>query len=101
MMASFQELINGDIPVLVDFYADWCGPCKVVAPVLSEVKSQVKEEVTIIKIDIDKNPQVAHSFHVRQVPTLILFQRGKIKWRQAGVVTAPQLVHILRHAPIA
>ncbi|HEY1024286.1 MAG TPA: thioredoxin [Sphingobacteriaceae bacterium] len=100
-MSKFQDLINSDNPVLVDFFADWCGPCKVVAPILSEVKSQVRDEVTIIKVDIDKNPEVAHAFHVKQVPTLILFKKGKIKWRQAGVVTTPQLVHILKHAPNA
>ena len=92
---SFQELINGPTPVLVDFYATWCGPCKMMQPVLEETAKQVGSKVKILKVDVDKNPLAASSFQVRGVPTLILFQRGKILWRESGVVPAHQLVKIL------
>ncbi|WP_035464224.1 thioredoxin [Algoriphagus vanfongensis] len=92
---SFQELINGPTPVLVDFYATWCGPCKMMQPVLEETAKQVGSKVKILKVDVDKNPLAASSFQVRGVPTLILFKRGKILWRESGVVPAHQLVKIL------
>jgi len=94
-MASFNELINQDAPVLVDFKADWCQPCKMMAPVLKEVKRNFKEQIKIIKIDIDKNPTVAQKFSVRGVPTLILFKKGIIVWRQSGVIMANQLNPII------
>ena len=94
-MASFNELINQDVPVLVDFKADWCQPCKMMAPVLKEVKKNFKEQIKIIKIDIDKNPTVAQKFSVRGVPTLILFKKGIIVWRQSGVIMANQLNSII------
>ena len=93
---SFSEIIKGEKPVLVDFYADWCGPCKLMAPVLKELKSKLKDEVTILKIDVDKNPQTANAYQVQGIPTLILFQRGAIKWRQSGVVSAAALEKVLR-----
>ncbi len=93
---TFTELINGDKPVLVDFYADWCGPCKMMPPILKEVKNQVGDKVMIIKIDVDKNPAVAAKYQVRGVPTLILFKNGKIQWRQSGVVQAGQLTSLLQ-----
>lgn len=92
---SFQELINGPTPVLVDFYATWCGPCKMMQPVLEETAKQVGSKVKILKVDVDKNPLAASSFQVRGVPTLILFQQGKILWRESGVVPTYQLVKIL------
>lgn len=91
----FSELIKGDKPVLVDFYANWCGPCKLMPPTLKELKNKLGESLIIVKVDIDKNPQAASAWKVRSVPTLILFQSGRIKWRQAGVVPASQLVSLI------
>ena len=85
-MASFGELIKGDTPVLVDFYADWCGPCKMMAPYLEEVAQKMKGKVKVIKVDVDKNQQASQKYKVQSIPTLILFKDGQIKWRQAGVV---------------
>lgn len=92
---SFSEIINSDQPVLVDFYATWCGPCQMMQPILQETASKVGSKAKIIKIDVDKNPLVASKFQVRGVPTLILFQRGKPVWRQSGVVPAHQLVQVI------
>ena len=94
-MNSFQELINGDKPLIVDFYAEWCGPCKVQAPILKQTKDELGDKVRIIKIDVDKNPEVAQQFQVQGVPTLILFRNGKIKWRQSGVVPANVLIQLI------
>jgi thioredoxin 1 len=96
-MSNLQKLIESDKPLLVDFFAEWCGPCKMMAPILKETKDQLGEAATIIKIDIDKNREVANHFNVQGVPTLILFQKGKVKWRQSGVVPATQLVQAVRH----
>ena len=85
-MSNFSELVNGDQPVLIDFYADWCGPCKMLAPILKEVKQVVGEDLKIVKIDVDRNQQAASAFQVRGVPTMILFKEGKPVWRQSGVV---------------
>ena len=95
-MASFSELINKKIPVLVDFKADWCGPCKTMIPILKDVKQQLKETISIIKIDVDKNPSIASQYQIRGVPTLMIFKEGKEVWKQSGVVQSNQLIEILK-----
>lgn len=94
-MGNFRDIINSGKPVLVDFYADWCGPCKMMAPVLKETKDALGDKVTIIKIDVDRNPDVARHYNIQGIPTLILFQNGKVKWRQSGVVGAPELKKLM------
>ncbi|MCB9174606.1 MAG: thioredoxin [Flavobacteriales bacterium] len=94
-MSKFTDLIKGETPVLVDFYATWCGPCKMMSPILEDVSSQIKGKAKVLKIDIDKNPQAASYYNVRSVPTLILFKKGKQVWRQSGVVQSKQLVQII------
>jgi len=93
---TFNELIQSDKPVLVDFFAEWCGPCKVMAPILKDVKQEVGDSVSILKVDVDKNPQAAAAFQVQGGPTLILFKEGKVLWRQSGVVQKNGLVGVIK-----
>ncbi len=93
---TFNEIINSDKPVLVDFFAEWCGPCKMMAPILKDVKKEVGDAVTIIKVDVDKSPQAANEYQVQGVPTLILFKNGKLLWRQSGVVPKAGLIGVIK-----
>ena len=85
---SFRDLIQGNKPVLVDFSAEWCGPCKSMPPILKQVKDKMGDNVTIVTLDIDRNPEVARAYQIQSVPTLVVFRRGEVKWRQSGVVPA-------------
>lgn len=89
--ASFSDLIQGSTPVLVDFYADWCGPCKMMAPILQEIAAEYQGRLKVIKVDIDRNPEAAKTYRIQGVPTLILFKNGQIRWQQAGLMPAHQL----------
>lgn len=94
-MSKFNDLINSKTPVLVDFFATWCGPCQMLMPVLKEVKDNLGERITILKMDVDKNQELAAQFQVRGVPTMMLFQNGKQLWRQSGVLTKEEIIRTI------
>lgn len=92
IMSKFTDLIDSEVPVLVDFFATWCGPCKMLTPVLKEVKDSLGNRVTILKIDVDKNKELADQYRVRGVPTMLLFQNGKQLWRQSGMLSKEDII---------
>ena len=96
MKSNFKDIINSETPVLVDFHADWCGPCKMLAPILKSVKEELGDAIKIVKIDVDKNQPLASQFQVRGVPTMILFKNGKQLWRQSGVLQKDDLISIIK-----
>ncbi len=99
MANKFSEIINSDIPTLVDFFAEWCGPCKMMKPIFAELKNKLGDGITILKIDVDKSPNAALAYQIKSMPTLLLFKNGEIKWRQSGVVPVSELMKIIdKHA---
>lgn len=94
-MSNFNQIIQSETPVLVDFFATWCGPCQTLAPILKQVKDSLGDRLSIIKIDVDKNQQIASQYQVRGVPTMILFQNGKQLWRQSGVLSKEDLIRTI------
>ncbi|HLG39853.1 MAG TPA: thioredoxin [Chitinophagaceae bacterium] len=98
MTKNFEGHIKGDLPVVVDFFAEWCGPCKLMGPILHEVKDQVGERATVLKLDIDKSPYYSELYDIRSVPTLIIFKGGKVIWRKSGVASAHEILqHLNAH----
>jgi thioredoxin 1 len=92
---SFEQLVNSSTPVLVDFFATWCGPCQMMGPVLEQLKQDLGDQITIVKIDVDKNSAIAGQFQVRGVPTFMIFQNGEAKWRQSGMLSLSDLKNVL------
>lgn len=95
-MSSFSEIINKDQPVLVDFFATWCGPCQTLSPILKQVKDELGDSISVIKIDVDKNQAIAAQFQVRGVPTMLLFKNGKQVWRQSGLLSKNDLISVIK-----
>ena len=93
---TFKELIADEKPILIDFYADWCGPCKAMSPILKEVSKEMGEKARIVKINVDKNPQLSQQLKVQSIPTLMIYKNGKLEWRHTGIKTAPDLVNRLK-----
>ena len=95
MRSSFQDIIQSSVPVLVDFYADWCAPCRAQAPILKQVKDELGQGVKIVKIDVDKNPALATKYQIRSIPALLIFRDGQLSWRHNGVASKPELTQQL------
>lgn len=99
MKANFDSIINSEVPVLIDFHAEWCGPCKVQSPILKDLAGELGEKVRVLKIDVDKNPEIAARYHIQGVPTIILFKKGSVKFRHSGLMSKPQLYNeIIRNS---
>ena len=96
MKSNFNTIINSETPVLIDFFAEWCGPCKMLAPILKQVKDNLGEDIKIIKIDVDENQLLAAKYQVRGVPTMLLFKSGKQVWRQSGVLQKDQIISVVK-----
>ncbi|QNR22665.1 thioredoxin [Croceimicrobium hydrocarbonivorans] len=96
-MASFKELIQSDKPVLIDFHADWCQPCKVLGPIVKQVKEQMGDRVSVLKIDVDRNPELAAKLAIQGVPTLMIYRQGELKWRQSGVLSKEAIIQQLNY----
>lgn len=96
-MASFKELIQSEKPVLIDFYADWCQPCKVLSPIVKQVKERMGDKVSVLKIDVDRNPKLAQNLSIQGVPTLMIYRKGEQKWRQSGVLSAEAIIQQLEY----
>ncbi len=97
---TFGDITGGEKPVLVDFYADWCGPCKMMKPVLDELRQLLGDKIRILKIDIDRNPAITNSLNISGVPTIVLYQKGQILWRQSGVLSAKQIQSVIQQKAI-
>ena len=95
-MSSFKDIINSDKPVLIDFSAEWCQPCRMMPPILKDVKNNLGDSIRILKIDVDKNPAIAQNYQIRSVPTLMIFKNGQVLFNQPGVVPANQLTEIVK-----
>lgn len=96
-METFKDIINGDLPVLVDFYATWCGPCKMMAPIIDEIAGEVKGKARILKIDVDKNQAIASNYRIQSVPTLIIFKKGEVVWRNSGAMDKTSLLQQIKY----
>ena len=96
MKSSFKDIVNSEVPVLIDFYADWCGPCKMLSPILKEVKEELGDGIKVVKIDVDKNQELATTYQVRGVPTMMVFKNGKQLWRQSGVLQKAEIINTIK-----
>lgn len=96
MKGSFNKLIQSETPVLIDFYADWCAPCKMLTPILKDIKSELGDSLKVVKIDVDNNQAIAGRFQIRGVPTMMLFKEGKVLWRQSGVLPKDAILNAIQ-----